>query len=210
MSIRRAACLAGLAATLPLAGCSAPVNTAELGPEAAFHLDLSKRLCGETLTGRVVSTQAVDADWRAKDLTLGPVGCTSDALAPDMPERDGDAVMVLPLAVGEDRSRIWTLRFEPDGQALEFRHYHYEPDGSPSPVTSYGGEALPGGTATEQRFPADAATRANFTANGIARSNPNIWTLSLDPAAGTLTYALARPATDTDEARDFRAVFELD
>ena len=210
MSIRRAACLAGLAATLPLAGCSAPVNTAELGPEAAFHLDLSKRLCGETLTGRVVSTQAVDADWRAKDLTLGPVGCTSDALAPDMPERDGDAVMVLPLAVGEDRSRIWTLRYQPDGQDLEFRHYHYEPDGSPSPVTSYGGEALPGGTAAEQRFPADAATQANFTANGIARSNPNIWTLSLDPAAGTLTYALARPATETDEARDFRAVFELD
>ena len=190
---------------LPLLAACAPAPT--LAPDAAFHLTLSDRLCGETLTGAVVSTQPDDADWQGKTLTLGPVDCSTEARRPDMTDRVGDAVIVMPLSVGEDASRAWLLTYG-SGQ-LEFRHYHYEPDGSPSAVTSYGGPAAPGGTATQQSFPADAATKANFTANGIARSNPNIWTLTLDEDAGTLTYALARPATDTAPARDFRAQFAL-
>ncbi len=187
-----------LTAAMTLAACAST--------EPTFFETLQTQ-CGQTLTGRVVSNQAVDADWRAQTLTLGPIDCTGEAVTPDMPQVSGDS-LVMPLAVGDDASRVWLVHNS--GGALEFRHFHYEPDGSPSPVTSYGGLALPGGTATRQQFPADAATQANFTANGIARSNPNIWTFTLDKAAGTLTYALARPATDTDEARDFRAEFVLE
>ena len=204
MSTPRAA-LGGLLAlsALALAGCVGAGDT-----DAAFFDAVADALCGRVVTGRVVSTQAADADWRAQTLTLGPVACGNDVVVtPDMPQRVGDALMVMPLAVGADASRKWTLRLYEPG--LEFRHYHYEPDSRPSDVTAYGGLALDGGTVRVQRFPADAATQANFTANGIARSNPNIWTLSLDPGAGTLTYALARPATQTDEARDFRAVFDV-
>ena len=188
---------------LPFLAACAPAPT--LAPDAAFHLTLSQRLCGETLTGAVVSTQPDDADWQGKTLTLGPVMCASSTDASD--GEDGVvSAMVMPLAVGEDTSRTWLLL---NTEQLEFRHIHFEPDGSPSAVTLYGGPAAPGGTATQQSFPADAATKANFTANGIARSNPNIWTLTLDENAGTLTYALARPATDTAPARDFRAQFAL-
>ena len=187
------ALLLSAAATLAACASSEPTFLEQLQSE-----------CGETLTGRVVSTQAVDADWRGKTLTLGPIDCTGERVTPDMPEVTGSS-LVMPLAVGDDTSRVWLLHNS--GGELEFRHFHYEPDGSPSPVTSYGGAALPGGTMRQQRFPADAATKANFTENGIARSNPNIWTFTIGD--GTLTYALARPATDTDEARDFRAEFKL-
>ena len=111
----------------------------------------------------------------------------------------------MPLAVGEDKSRTWVLSWTDAG--LLFRHEHVEPDGSPSAVTQYGGLARAGGTATQQDFPADAQTKENFTENGIARSNPNVWTLSLED--GVLRYALARPATEEEPARDFRAEFDL-
>ncbi|MGB6231515.1 MAG: hypothetical protein WBF53_15475 [Litorimonas sp.] len=150
-------------------------------------------LCGQTVEGRVVSDQAVDADWIGQTLTVGPVTCETDAIR-------------MPLAVGADASRTWVLSRYVEG--LEFRHEHVEPDGSPSPVTEYGGYSdWESGSDLEQSFPADELTKANFTENGIARSNTNVWTFSLDD--DTLTYSLARPATDTDPARDFRAEFDL-
>ena len=163
-------------------------------PADAFLANL-QTLCGQTLTGSVVSDQAVDADWRGEVLRVGPVFC-----------EEGEVRMAL--AVGADESREWVVEHN-DGD-LRFLHYHTEPDGSPSAVTRYGGPAEPGGTATVQRFGTDAATRANFTENGIARSIPNIWTLTVDPEAGRLSYSLARPATETDEARDFRAEFTVE
>lgn len=164
-------------------------------PPAEAFFENMKALCNETAEGRVISNQAVDADWIAQTLIVGPVSCEAD-------------VIRMPLAVGEDESRTWVLSRSADG--LEFRHEHVEPDGTPSDVTEYGGYAAWGaGTELTQAFPADENTKANFTANGIARSNTNIWTFTLDPDAGTLTYALARPATDSDPARDFRAVFDL-
>ncbi|MEM9599687.1 MAG: hypothetical protein AAF926_01570 [Pseudomonadota bacterium] len=165
--------------------------TAAQSPSEQFFTNM-QALCGKTLTGSVVSDQAVDADWIGQVLTVGPVTCEPD-------------VMRMPLAVGDDQSRTWVLGHS--GDALIFRHEHVEPDGSPSAVTDYGGPARADGTAARQDFPADEATKANFTANGIAVSNPNVWTLSIDDEA--LRYALARPATDTAPARDFRAVFPL-
>lgn len=170
-----------------LTACTSQPETTE-----DTFFDTMRLLCGGTYTGQVVSDQAVDADWREDTLVVGPVVCDTD-------------VIRMPLAVGNDRSRTWVLSLTDDG--LLFRHEHVEPDGSPSAVTEYGGLARKGGTARRQHFPADAKTKANFTANGIARSNPNVWTLTIED--GTLGYALARPETDTDPARDFRAEFDL-
>ena len=149
-------------------------------------------LCGQTFQGRVVSNQEIDADWISELLILGPVECDYETIR-------------MPLAVGSDQSRTWVLSVATGG--LIFRHEHVEPDGSPSAVTQYGGRAAPDGTAQRQAFPADDQTKANFTENGIPVSNTNVWTFTLD--GSTLTYALARPATDLGPERDFRAEFDL-
>lgn len=160
-------------------------------PKDAFFDNLTA-LCGGSYLGQVTSDQAVDADWIAAVLVVGPVTCEND-------------VIRMPLAVGDDQSRTWVMTR--DGESLEFRHEHVEPDGSPSAVTQYGGFARDGGSATRQAFPADDLTKANFTENGIAVSNTNVWTFEMSEE--TLTYTLARPATDTDPARDFRAQFDM-
>lgn len=153
-------------------------------------------LCDRTVEGRVVSEQPADADWIGQRLVLGPVTCKDD-------------VIFMPLAVGEDSSRTWVLAHYPEDM-LEFRHRHTEPDGSPSAVTEYGGyNDTPPWSPDAQAFPADVVTKKNFTENGIARSNTNVWTFRFSPNEETLTYQLARPATDTDPARDFRAEFDL-
>jgi hypothetical protein len=160
-------------------------------PREAFFENLTA-LCGGSYLGQITSDQAVDADWIASVLIVGPVTCEADEIR-------------MPLAVGDDTSRTWVVSRSED--ELEFRHEHIEPDGSPSAVTQYGGFASVGGSAERQEFPADERTRENFYENGLTASLPNIWTLSFD--GDTLGYGLFRPATDTDPARDFRAVFEV-
>lgn len=176
-----------LSGTVFLSACAASSPM----PNDAFFDNLAT-LCEGTVTGQVISDQDVDADWIGKTLVVGPVSCESD-------------VIRMPLAVGEDRSRTWVVSRDVD--ALEFRHEHIEPDGSPSAVTEYGGFARDGGTATMQAFPADDLTKTNFTENGIAVSNANVWTFEMSD--GTLTYTLARPATNIAPARDFRAQFDM-
>lgn len=176
------------ASCLLAAACS---PQSQPSPSDAFFENM-QTICDRTVEGQVISDQEVDAQWRAATLVVGPVSCESD-------------VIRMPLAVGDDHSRTWVLSETDEG--LLFRHEHIEPDGTPSPVTQYGGLAASGGTATQQAFPADASTKANFTENGIARSNTNIWTLSLE--GDELRYSLARPATEAEPARDFRAVFDL-
>ncbi|WP_298916851.1 hypothetical protein [uncultured Algimonas sp.] len=172
-----------------LSACSdTPTTDAD---DVAFFTNMQS-LCDRTVEGRVISDQAVDADWIGQRLVVGPVACTDD-------------VIRMPLAVGDDESRTWVLSLTGDG--LLFRHEHVEPDGSPSAVTQYGGLAQPGGTEMRQSFPADAQTKANFTENAIPVSNTNVWTFTLD--GDRLTYALARPATELGPERDFRAEFGL-
>lgn len=157
-----------------------------------------RQLCDATFTGQVVSNQVVDADWIGQALTVGPVACTFGEIR-------------MPLAVGADASRTWVLSESqtcPDYGDILFKHEHVEVDGTPSAVTNYGG-CSQANSIDSLSFPADEATKANFMANGIPQSNTNVWTLTLDPEAQTLTYALARPATHTDPARDFRAEFDL-
>jgi len=94
---------------LGVASCSNP-SAPDL-PLQQFQTHLQS-LCGQSYQGQVISTDPQDEDWRKETLTLGPVTC------PD------NLTTVLPLAVGSDRSRVWTLRLEEDGEALDFRHAH--------------------------------------------------------------------------------------
>ena len=182
----------GLLATvaLVLAACASlpnePPVTAEPVARHAFFANM-RSLCGNTYAGEVVSTDAVDAEWRASELVLGPVDCEGDLVS-------------LPLRVGADTSRTWFLRRNPYG--LAFHHQHLLSDGSPDPVSMYGGAATGDGTALRQSFPADRGSKIMFEENGLEPSVANVWSLTLE-LGDTLTYALARPG------RDFRAEFDI-
>jgi hypothetical protein len=161
-----------------LAGCSS-------APPEDFMSSL-RTLCGQTVTGAVVSDDPEDADWRAVDLVVGPVECS-------------DTRVALPLAVGEDTSRTWI--FTPTETGVHFTHQHLHSDGTPDDVTGYGGtDSNP--SATLGSFPADAATIANFKANGLDVSITNIWTVEILPGEQFI-YTLRR------EGRHFQAEFDL-
>lgn len=176
-----------LATALVVSACSAPNSPA---PLEAFQTHLQS-LCGKTFQGRVTSTDPQDEDWRKEVLTLGPVTCPNANTT------------VLPLAVGADKTRVWTLTLDDAGQSLDFRHAHTLKDGSPDPVTGYGGVAThENSTATRAVFPVDAYSKANFTENGLTASLTNTWSIDIKPGA-EMTYKLAR------ENRNFIAAFDL-
>jgi hypothetical protein len=111
-----------------------------------------------------------------------------------------DHELRVPFHVGDDRSRTWVFT-RSDG-ALRLHHDHRHDDGSPDVVTMYGGQAIAPGTATEQRFPADDATRALFVREGLPRSVDNVWIVEVVPDV-RFAYALTRPD------REFRIDFDL-
>ncbi len=159
-------------------------------PLQQFQIHLQS-LCGQSYKGQVISTDPQDEDWRKETLTLGSVTCP-DALT-----------TVLPLAVGSDRSRVWTLRLEEDGEALDFRHAHTLKDGSPDPVTGYGGVATTANSTSVQAvFPVDEYSKKNFKENGLEVSMTNIWSIDIVPGK-KMTYNLNR------EGRNFVAEFDL-
>ena len=65
----------------------------------------------------------------------------------------------------------------------------------------YGGDTASEGTATEQSFPVDAESIANFTENGLSQSVTNVWHVYLNES--TFTYRLTR------KNRDFQVDFDL-
>ncbi len=151
-----------------------------------------RTLCeGGPYTGHVVSDDPEDDDWRAQDLVVGFETCSDEEIR-------------MPLAVGEDRSRTWVLTRsgDTDGRPALF-HEHVLADGSPDPITRYGGEASPSGGGLREEFPADEATRALFAQQGIPQSSNNIWALEIEPDEGMLAYEMRRPG------RFFRAEFDL-
>ena len=172
------------------------------GPQDGFMLRLQSLCGGERYAGRVVSDDTRDADMRGERLVMGPADCT---LADGRLE-----AIAIPFAVGEDASRTWLVSRTPSG--LKLRHRHVLPDGTPDPVSGYGGVAEGGGTFTRQAFPADTGTRALFTREGLDESVANVWTLSVVPG-DSFAYALDRPDANEGDAgeggRAFRAEFDL-
>jgi len=179
-----------LAVTLVL--CSAvscrsspqPEPVAAAAPQDAFWAHL-QALCGKAFAGRVTEESATDNSFRGQELTMHVRACTP-------------AEIRIPFHVGPNRSRTWVLTRT--GGGLRLKHDHRHEDGTPDPVTEYGGDTRDAGTAERQEFHADS-----HTASLIPAASTNVWTVEVDPAADRFAYALRREGTD----RRFRAEFDL-
>jgi hypothetical protein len=155
------------------------------GPQAANQAGLTAQqafirafqpYCGKAFTARIVQDSAPSPAWQ-QPLVVHIRDC-------------GDDVVRMPLHVGEDRSRTWVLALH-EGY-LDFQHIHRHEDGSPDAVSPYGGRTLEEGSADSQAFPADAASKSLFIANGLEPSTANTWILAF-PRRQVLSYTLSRP-----------------
>lgn len=179
----RTLCLA-LSVTL-MSACAAPA------PQQDFIQNLST-LCGQSFAGNVVSDDAVDADWRAADIVMGPVACEV-------------AGFKIPLRVGENTSRTWMI--SSDKSSMTLKHDHRHDDGSPDAVTFYGGTTADNGTANRQEFPVDDYSIDLFKREDLSASVTNIWAVEIKPG-DRFAYELSRPRTDAQiKAGDTRGRF---
>ncbi len=140
-----------------------------------------RMLCGATFEGYATFPDDPEHPLHGRLLIAHVAACEQDEI-------------LIPFAVGEDRSRTWRLERSPRGVRL--RHDHRHDDGTPDEVTLYGGWADGSGTENSQAFPAD-----DYTAELIPEAATNVWTLSISPDDRQLTYDLTRHG-----APRFRAV----
>ena len=168
-----------------LAGCTTAPATSSDQPADQFLASLKSR-CGKAYAGRMVSTDAADADMAGKALVMHVRGCEKDRVE-------------IPFHVGEDRSRTWVITRT--GTGLRLKHDHRHEDGTSDKVTMYGGDTEDAGTTTRQEFPVDLESIAMFKANGLDRSVTNIWAVEVDD--DSFAYELKRAN------RFFRVEFDL-
>lgn len=172
------------AAALALASCTTP--PAPISPQDQFFANLLA-LCGQNFAGRVVTTDAADADFASQTLVMQVRECSANEIR-------------VPFHVGEDRSRTWVITRT--GEGLRLKHDHRHEDGSEDVLTQYGGDTGNAGTAARQEFPADQFSRDLFVANAIPQSATNVWAVEVHPGR-TYAYELRRPN------RHFRVEFDL-
>jgi hypothetical protein len=178
----------GLPEPLPPPDLDDP-GTAQATPAELFFAHVSA-LCGQAFVGTI----RVDTPTPREPMFGGSL--------PTMHVREcTDDTVRIALHGGEDRSRTWVLTRT--GTGLRLKHDHRHEDGSPDAVTMYGGDTTTPGTATRQAFPADAASVALFTREGLAASTTNVWALEIDPGK-TFVYELTRPG-----GRRFELAFDL-
>ncbi len=181
----KALLLAAAAAALSL---SAPAFAQEAtDPQDAFLARLNA-LCGQRFEGRVVSTDAADADFRGKRLVMHVRDCALNEVG-------------IPFAVGGDRSRRWIVTRTDEG--LWLRHDHRDPEGVIHGYHMYGGDTAEAGTASRQEFPVNQASIDQFVAGGAQVSTTNVWAVEVHPGQ-TFAYELRRPG-----GRFFRVEFDL-
>lgn len=177
----------GLAAVLSACATGPGAFSGPVGPQDAFFANLSA-LCGQRFEGRVVSTDAADADFRGKRLVMHVRDCTAEEVG-------------IPFAVGEDRSRRWVITRTADG--LRLKHDHRDPQGEIHGYHLYGGDTASEGTAERQEFPVDQESIDQFIAGGAQVSTTNTWAVEVQPGR-IYAYELRRP-----EGRFFRVEFDL-
>lgn len=182
--MKLASMLSGAALALALGACAQPA--APTSPQDQFFANLTA-LCGQSFEGRVVSTDAADADFAASRLVMQVRECSDD-------------VIRVPFHVGEDRSRTWVISRIDGG--LRLKHDHRHEDGSEDVRTQYGGDTASEGTVTRQEFPVDEFSKELFIAEGIPQSTTNVWAVEVNPGA-TYVYELSR------ENRLLRVEFDL-
>lgn len=170
-------------------GCHSANETQDAiatSPQEQFFQNLST-LCDKIYSGSVISTDPQDEEWRKEVLIITPGNCTETSLS-------------IPLAVGEDTSRIWVITKTDTG--LRLKHDHRHKDGTPDAVTQYGGDTQDRGTPTRQSFPVDDYSVALFEKEGLSASVTNVWSVEITPGE-RFAYELSR------EGRFFRAEFNL-
>ena len=158
-------------------------------PADRFFATLA-RSCGKAFAGRIVANDPKPAaadPFDGKTLIFHVRRC----------ERD---LIEMPFHVGDDRSRTWVLTRK-DG-ALTLKHDHRHQDGTPDPLTMYGGVTVKPGSPARQEFLADSETKDLFTRLKLPASLPNIWALEIEKGR-RFVYELARPG------RLFRVEFDL-
>ena len=159
-------------------------------PQDEFWRALSG-LCGNAYRGTIGANEgggSAPDPFEDQELVMHVRTCTDDEIR-------------VPFHVGGDRSRTWV--FTRTSQGLRLKHDHRHEDGSLDALTMYGGDNAAGGSASEQRFPADEYSREMFTREGRAQSVTNTWIVTLHPGQ-RYSYALVRPG------RQFRVDFDLE
>lgn len=135
-----------------------------------------KPFCGNAYSAKIVQDNDPSPAWD-KPLVVHIRDCEN-------------AVIRMPLHVGDDRSRTWVLTQKPG--YIDFQHYHLHEDGSPDAVSPYGGQTKDSGSASKQAFPVDEASKSLFLKEGLDVSVTNTWTIDF-PDSQTMRYQLSRP-----------------
>ncbi|MDI1327387.1 MAG: hypothetical protein PSV23_11380 [Brevundimonas sp.] len=177
--------LAVLAAAFALSACA--TVPAPAPQQDAFMASLNA-LCGQRFEGRVVSTDAADANFARSRLVMHVRDCSPDEVR-------------IPFHVGDDTSRTWVISRNEEG-GLTLKHDHRDPEGRPDGLHWYGGDTTSAGTANRQEFPVDAFSIELFTAGDAAVSTTNVWAVEVHPGR-TFAYELRRAN------RHFRVEFDL-
>ncbi len=180
-----------LALPVLLTACAAPAPD---DPQASFLANLAQH-CGKAYAGRLVSSDAADADLAGKPMIVHFRSCSADRV--EIPFHVGTA------DGGWDRSRTWVITRT--GAGLRLKHDHRHADGSIDKVTQYGGDTATRGTAQQQEFPVDGESIAMFRAAGLGKSVTNRWKVEIGDSL--YAYGLYRP--DGPDARNFRVEFDL-
>ncbi len=186
-----------LAPLLVLTGCAAPRTEAPAARAASgedaqvgFMAALARH-CGKAYAGRLVSSDAADADMAGAAMVVHFRECSGDRMAIPFHVQAADGTW--------DRSRTWLITRTQAG--LRLKHDHRHQDGSADAVTMYGGDTADSGSPAAQDFPVDQESIAMFRANGLTPSVTNVWRVEITPA--TYTYQLSRAG------RLFRVEFDL-
>jgi hypothetical protein len=158
---------------------------ADTDPQAVFMARLNE-LCGQRFEGRVVSTDAADADMASQRLVMHVRDCTAGEVR-------------IPFAVGADRSRTWVVSLQETG--LRLKHDHRHEDGTEDALSQYGGDSQTKGSATRQEFPADEFSKELFRTKGNPASVTNVW--AMEATGNVFAYELRR------SQRFFRVEFDL-
>ena len=192
--------LAPLALVIAVASCARPSASVPAPPAAAIaepqpllrtrgqaqgaFFTRLRDLCDKRFPGRAVFTSTPDDPMARASLVMHVAACTGEEIR-------------VPFLVDGDRSRTWVITLHPG--AMQLKHDHRHPDGTPDEITMYGGWAAEGGSGLRQRFPADSQTAALIPA-----ASTNVWTLEFDERQDQFIYDLER-----DGRPRFRAVFDL-
>lgn len=173
------------AAALALSACA--TVPARAPQQDAFMANLNA-LCGQRFEGRVVTTDAADADFARSRLIMHVRDCSADEVR-------------IPFHVGDDASRTWVISRNEEG-GLTLKHDHRDPQGRPDGLHWYGGDTTSAGTANRQEFPVDAFSVELFNAGDAAVSTTNVWAVEVHPGR-IYAYELRRAN------RHFRVEFDL-